>query len=84
MSPSCFLPLQEALQVQQVGLTQAPFTLLLLPRGWSVRDFVCVLQEWSLYFPQPTGFPQIKPHWTSMPDVLWAHLPGAGPLGLEA
>jgi len=54
------------------------------PRGWSVRDFVCVLQEWSLCFQQPTGFPQIKPHWTSMPDVLWAHLPGAGPLGLGA
>ena len=29
---SCLLPLWEALQDQQVGLTQAPFTLLLLPQ----------------------------------------------------
>ena len=30
MSSSCFLPLQETLQDQQVGLTQASFKLLLL------------------------------------------------------
>ena len=29
---SCLLPLWEALQDQQVGLTQAPFTLRLLPQ----------------------------------------------------
>ena len=31
LSSSCLLPLWEAVQVQQVGLTQAPFKLLLLP-----------------------------------------------------
>ena len=36
-SPSCLLPFQEALQDQPVGLTHAPFKLLLL-----CRDSECV------------------------------------------
>ena len=35
MSPSYLLPLWEALQDQQVGLTQGPFKLLLLP--WALK-----------------------------------------------
>ena len=31
VSSSCLLPLQEALQDQQVGLIQAPFKLVFLP-----------------------------------------------------
>ena len=31
------------------------------PGSWCARD-VCALQEWSLYFPQSSGIPAIKPH----------------------
>lgn len=75
VSPSCFLPLQEALQVQQVGLTQVFLTFLLLPQGLECARFICVLQEWSLYFTAHWLSLKFKPHWTSTPDVLWAHLP---------
>ena len=46
----CFLPLQEALEDQQVGVTQAPFRLLLLP--W-IPEYVgycmCRLRVESLF-----------------------------------
>ena len=45
-SPRCLLTLQEALQDQHVGLTQAPFKLLLLP--W-VLECVCPLRVESLF-----------------------------------
>ena len=43
--------------------------------------FVYTIQEWSLYFPQPSGSPESKPHWPSKSNVLWVYLPG---LGLQA
>ena len=39
----CLLPLQEALQDQEVALTQAPFKLLLLSWVLEHVDFVCIL-----------------------------------------
>lgn len=46
----CFLPLQEALEDQQVGVTQAPFRLLLL--SW-IPEYVgycmCPLRVESLF-----------------------------------
>lgn len=32
----------------------------------------------SLCFPQPFSFPPHKPRWTSKPEILGAHHPGAG------
>ena len=74
------LPLREALQDQQVGLTQAPFKLLLLP--WiseHVRFCVRPLRVESL-FPTAPRSRENKPHWPSKLSVLGAYLPGAGPL----
>ena len=42
------------------------------------------LKEWSIYFPQSCGSPESKPHWSSKPNILRAHLPSAGPLGWGA
>ena len=58
---SCLLPLQEALQDQQVDLTHVPFNLLLL--SWvseCVRFWVCRLRGESVSYsplalPRPTG-----------------------------
>lgn len=54
VSFSCLLPLQEAVQDQQVSLAQAPFNLLLLP--WvsdSVRCSVHPLRVESLLLTAP-------------------------------
>ena len=56
MSPSCHLPLREAVQNHQVGMTQVPFKLLLLPYiSEYVKFCVCPLRveclcwsEWLL------------------------------------
>ena len=69
MSSSCFLPLWESLQDQQVGLTQAPFTLLLLPRV-SEHEILCAPFKNGVYFPQPYGSPESKFCWPSKPNVL--------------
>ena len=66
VSSSCFLLLWEALQDQQVGLTQAP----------GACEF-----SMHLYFPKPSGSAQSKPCWPSNSGVLGAHLPHTGPLG---
>ena len=50
VSSSCLLPLQESLQDQQMGLTQAPFKLL--PLHWvsdHVRFCVCRTRTESLF-----------------------------------
>ena len=50
VSSRCLLPLGEALQDQQVGLTQAPFKSLLLPGVLEcVRFCVCPLRVESLF-----------------------------------
>ena len=79
VSCSCFLPLQEALQDQQVGLTQAPFKLLLLPWVLKLEIFCVYLLRGDLYLSQPFGSPQSKPHWSSKPNILGAYLPDTGP-----
>ena len=79
VSPNCLLLLWD----KQVGLTQAPFKLLLLP--WvpeSVR-LLCTPFKSGVSFPQPSGSSKRKPHWPSKPNVLGAHLPSAEPLGRE-
>ena len=54
------------------------------PGTRSMLEFVCTLSEWSVYFPQPSGFPESNPHWPSNPNILRAHLPRAGSLGWGA
>ena len=81
---SHFLPLQETLQDQQVGLTQAPFRLLLLP--WvleNVRFCVCPLRIESV-FPTALWSPKSKTHWPSRLNILGAPLPNTGLLGSGA
>lgn len=79
MISSCLLPLQGALQDQQVGLTQRPFNSLFLP--W-VQEHVrfCV---WPLkvesQFPTTPLLSQNKPRLER--NFLETILPGAGPLG---
>ena len=49
---NCLLPLWEALQHQQVGLTQAPLKLLLLPRvPEHVSSYMCPSRVDSLFPP---------------------------------
>ena len=48
------------------------------PESCSVWD-LCAPFKNGVYFPQPSGSPKSKPHWPSKPNVLGAHLPGAGP-----
>ena len=70
VSCSCLLLLREILQDQQVGLTQAPIKLLLLPWVLECVKFCgCPLRVKSLS-PKSYGTPEIKAHWPSKP-VLW-------------
>ena len=68
VSSHCLLSLWKSLQDQQVGLTQDPFKLLLLP--WvleHVRFCVCPLRIESLF---SSGlWDSWKPHWPSKPNV---------------
>ena len=70
VSPRCFLPFQEGLQDQQMGLTQAPFKSLPL---------CCVSEPWRFcmyplrvesLFPTALSSRVCKPCWPSKPDVL--------------
>ena len=49
---------QETFRNEQVGLAHVPVKLLLMPFVL-VRDFVSVLQEWSIYFPRPLELLQL-------------------------
>lgn len=64
--PSCLLSLQEALQAQQVGLTQAP--LKGLPLCFSCEVLCAHLRVESL-IPVALSSPIHKPCWFSKPDV---------------
>ena len=78
VSPSSLLSLWEALQDQQVGLTQAAFKLLLLL--WvlePVRFCVCPLRMESL-FPPALCLPQ-KLYWPSKSIFLGTNLLGKRP-----
>ena len=81
VSSSCLLPLQEAFQDKQICRIQAPFKVLLL--NW-VQECVrfCVYPLWvSLYFSQPSDSTENQHPLLSKPNILRAHLLGAGPLG---
>ena len=45
---------------------------------------MCALKEWSFYFPESSGTPEIEPCWNSKPKILGIHLPIVGPLGWGA
>ena len=80
-SPTSLLPLWEALQDQQVGLTQIPFKWLLLHRDLEYVKFcMCPLS----YLPEPSGSAIYKFCWPAKPGVLGAHLPSAGTPGWGA
>ena len=61
VSSSCLLSLQETLQDQQVGLTQAPFKLLLLP--WILEcELLCVpFKRGVSISPSPLGLLKLSP-----------------------
>ena len=59
---------QEALQDQQMGLTQAPFKFSPLPESRGVWDFL-----------QLADSPACKPCWSSNPDIPGAWLPHIAP-----
>ena len=55
------LPPQETLQDPQISLAQVLMESLLCPGSQCTRNFLCVLQEWNLCFPQSCGYPALKP-----------------------
>ena len=58
-------------QLQHVVLIQSPVGSLILSSGfWCAQDFVCVLHDQSLCFPQPCGSSIIKPHRPSGSESL--------------
>ena len=75
---------QGALQDQQVGLTEAPFKLLLMPWFLEHVRFVCSPFKSEVYFPWPSGSLEYKLYWPSQPKVLEAHLPSAELQGCKA
>ena len=80
----CLCPQGKALQDQQLGLTQAPFKLFLLP--WvpeHVRFCMFPLRVEFLFHTALWDSPS-KPHCPSKPNVLGAYLPGTGPTGWQA
>ena len=84
VSSSCLLSLWEALQGQQIRLTQAPFKLLLLPWVLECMRYCVHLLRGESLSPTPLSFPESKPQWPSKPNLLGAHLPDAGPPGWGA
>ena len=82
LRPAHLLPPKKTFQDQQVGVAQPPMKSLPLP--WvlvHMRPCVCVLQEWSLSFPQFCGALAIKSHWPSKLNTLGALFPDSRPLG---
>ena len=59
-------------------------SLLLSSGSWYPQDFVCALQDWSVWFPQSCGSPVIKSHWPSRSDSLGIPRPFVRFSGLEA
>ena len=51
---------------------------------FSVQDFVCTLQDWSLCFSQSCGGLTVKSHWASRPDSLGILSPFIRSPGWEA
>ena len=66
-------------------LVHSPMGSLLFSLGsWCTQDFVCALQEWSLWFPQSCGSPVIKSWWPSGLDSLGIPSPFVRSPGWEA
>ena len=85
VSPCQHVSPQEPLQHEQVLLVQSPVGSRLLSSGsWCTQDFVCALQDWSLCFPQSSGRPTIKSHWSSRSDSLGIPSPFVRSPGWEA
>ena len=84
VSSSCFLLIWEPLQDQQVGLTQAPFKLLLLL--WVPEHVIFCMFPLRVEFLFHTALwdSPSKPHCPSKPNVLGVYLPGTGPTGWQA
>ena len=71
--------LREGLQNQKRSLTQAPLKLLLC---WVLEcEILLVFFKREIYFPQPSGSPESKPHLPSEPSFMGTCLSGAGSLG---
>ena len=75
---------QKILQDQQVGLTQAPFKLLLLL--WVPEHVIFCMFPLRVEFLFHTALwdSPSKPHCPSKPNVLGVYLPGTGPTGWQA
>ena len=79
------MPSQKTLQHQQVVFVQFPVESLLLSSELRcTQSFVCVLQDWSLYFSQCCGSLVIKSLWLSRSDSLGIPSPFVTSLGWEA
>ena len=81
VSSHCLLPLWEILQNQKVGLTRL-FKFLLWV-STTARFCVHSLRVESL-FPQPSGSPESKPHWPSIPSMMRVCFLTMRPLDLGA
>ena len=80
--PSYLLPIQEALQDQQVGLTETPNKLLPLHSVFGVCE---ILHEpFKSRVSVSFSSPECKPGWLTKADNLGVHLQGASPLGWGA
>ena len=59
-------------------------SLLLFCGSWCMQNFICAPQDWSLCFPQSSGRPTIKSHWSSRSDSLGIPSLFVGAPGWEA
>ena len=59
-------------------------SLLLFCGSWCMQNFICAPQDWSLCFPQSSGRPTIKSHWSSRSDSLGIPSPFVRSPGWEA
>jgi hypothetical protein len=82
--PQTFPTSQETLQDLKVSLAQAPVESLLCFGSQCTWNLVCILQEYSLCFPQSCIAPALKSYWPSIPDVLAAPPPNARPWGWDS
>lgn len=70
MSSTWLLPRREALRDQQVGLTKAPFELLLLTLRPRTYEVLCAPFRNGVYFPQHSGSPECMLCWPSRANVV--------------
>ena len=63
------------------GSDPSSFQMTTSALGSRTCEILCEPFKSGVCFPQPSGSPESKPRWPSKPNILGAHLPGAGPLG---